>query len=316
MPLKIQQSYAGSGSESDAKTGRLYLVGTPIGNLEDMTFRAIRILKEAEWIAAEDTRQTRKLLTHYEIPGRVVSYHEHNKAESGPELIRKLLQGETVALVSDAGLPAISDPGADLARAAIEAGIPVIPVPGANAALSALIISGLSTESFKFVGFLPRIKKKRAEVLEGLKTEPATLIFYESPHRLEKMVQHMLELWGDRQIALVRELTKKYEEVARGKLSEIIPWLKERPPLGEYCVLAQGYDGIAAETETEWWKPLTIESHVEHYTCQGLSRKEALKQTAIDRNVPKREVYNQLIKKDIPGESGKPAKPHRDIKEI
>ncbi|WP_040953017.1 16S rRNA (cytidine(1402)-2'-O)-methyltransferase [Gorillibacterium massiliense] len=229
--MNIQKSFA------ESQRGTLYLVGTPIGNLEDMTFRAVRVLKEADLIAAEDTRQTRKLLSHYEISGRLVSYHEHNKAASGPELVRLMAEGQSVALVSDAGMPAISDPGYDLVRLAIAEGIPVVPVPGANAALAALITSGLATDRFLFVGFLPREKRKLQAELAALAGAPATLLFYESPHRVVKTLAAMQEAWGDRQAALVREITKRHEEAARGTLSELSRFLTENPPLGEYVIV-------------------------------------------------------------------------------
>ena len=215
--MNVQQSFKSSAAgEGTNNSGTLYLVGTPIGNLEDMTFRAVRTLKEVDLIAAEDTRQTRKLLTHYEISTRLVSYHEHNKEASGNELLRLLEEGQSIALVSDAGLPAISDPGADLVADAVKRSIAVVPIPGANAALSALIVSGLPTDRFLFVGFPPRDRKPLTAWLDRLYKENATIICYESPHRVAKTLAAMLEQWGDRPIAMVRELTKRHEEVARG----------------------------------------------------------------------------------------------------
>lgn len=189
-----------------------------------MTFRAVRTLREVDMIAAEDTRQTRKLLTHFEISTRLVSYHEHNKQASGNELLRLLEEGQQIALVSDAGLPAISDPGADIVRDAVEAGIAVVPIPGANAALSGLIISGLKTDRFSFVGFPPRDKKPLNSWLSDLKTQEGTLLMYESPHRVKKTLQAMLEVWGDRKMAMARELTKRHEEVAHGTIGECLEW--------------------------------------------------------------------------------------------
>ena len=207
----VQQSYADRGAGSP---GSLYLVATPIGNLEDMTYRAVRILQECDIIAAEDTRQSRKLLTHFEIPAKpLFSYHEHNKAASGPEIIRYIIEGKNVALVSDAGLPAISDPGSDLVSLAIEAGISVIPIPGANAALSALIVSGLPTERFTFIGFLPRERKDIVQQLQALQSAQGTLLFYESPHRVKKTLEILQEVLGNRKVTLARELTKRYEEL-------------------------------------------------------------------------------------------------------
>ncbi len=277
-------------------SGSLYLVATPIGNLEDMTFRAIRILREVDLIAAEDTRQTRKLLTHYEISTRTVSYHEHNKRASGPELIRMLSEGQSIALVSDAGLPAISDPGADLAMEAIANGIAVIPVPGANAALSALIMSGLPTERFLFAGFPPRERKPLLKWLEPMKAQTATLLFYESPHRLIKTLEGLLEAFGDRPASCVRELTKKHEEAVRGLLSECAAHFAQYPPLGEFCVVVKGLDEAEAEQQAiaeAWWAELDLAAHVEKYE-QQYDRKEAIKRTALDRGMPKRDVYNAV----------------------
>ncbi|MCR8636090.1 16S rRNA (cytidine(1402)-2'-O)-methyltransferase [Paenibacillus radicis (ex Xue et al. 2023)] len=290
--VKIQKSY-----HQDAGAGKLYLVGTPIGNLEDITFRAIRILKEVQWIAAEDTRQTRKLLTHFEISTRLISYHEHNKQASGPELIRIMQSGESIALVSDAGLPAICDPGADLVRQAVEAGIDVIPIPGANAALSALIISGLSTDRFTFLGFLPRDRKPLLQELQLLHSAKETLICYESPHRIMKTLEAMLEVWNpERQMCLIRELTKKYEEAARGTIQECYDLLLEQPPQGEYCIVVEGMTASENAASVAWWEAFGLEEHVEHYVTQGLDRKEAIKRAAADRQMPKRELYNFLHK--------------------
>lgn len=290
--MNVQKSF----QDAQPKRGILYLVATPIGNLEDMTFRAIRILKEVRCIAAEDTRQTRKLLNHFHISARLVSYHEYNKQASGPELIRMLLEGESIALVSDAGMPAISDPGYELVNLAIESEIAVVPIPGANAGLSALIVSGLPTERFLFNGFLPREKKKRTAALNKLKQVEETLIFYEAPHRVERTLEAMLQVWGDRSVALARELTKKYEEIIRAKLSECLAQLKDYPPQGEYCIIVQGRIIEEAGEEPTWWNTLTVEEHVEHYINQCGDRKEAMKLAAADRKVSKREIYNQLLK--------------------
>ncbi|MFD0962146.1 16S rRNA (cytidine(1402)-2'-O)-methyltransferase [Paenibacillus chungangensis] len=289
--MNIQKSFS-----SESSKGKLYLVGTPIGNLEDMTMRAIRILKEADLIAAEDTRQTRKLLTHFEISTRLVSYHEHNRNASGPELIRLMQDGKSIALVSDAGLPAISDPGAELVSEAVAADISVIPIPGANAALSALIISGLPTERFLFAGFPPREKKQLGKWLQGLTAHEATLILYESPHRLQRTLEAMREHMGNRSVALVRELTKRHEEALRGNLDECIAWLTEHSPLGEYCIIVEGMSKEQAArraNEELWWSELTIHEHVAHYEATT-NRKEAIKKTAVDRGLPKREVYNEV----------------------
>ncbi|NOU76593.1 16S rRNA (cytidine(1402)-2'-O)-methyltransferase [Paenibacillus sp. LMG 31458] len=295
MSLNVQKSYREDGSG----VGTLYLVATPIGNLEDMTFRAIRTLKEVSMIAAEDTRQTRKLLTHFEVATRLVSYHEHNKQASGPELVRLLLEGQSIALVSDAGLPAISDPGYDLVRMAVEQGVPVVPIPGANAALSALIASGLPTERFAFVGFLPREKKDQTKVLEGLQHVQDTLLFYESPHRVEKTLTRMAEVWGaERRVCLARELTKRYEEFLRGTIAECLEHLEQYPPQGEYCVIAEGASEKAArEAADGWWEAMSLGEHVEHYEQSGSDRKDALKLVASDRGLSKRDVYNALLER-------------------
>jgi 16S rRNA (cytidine1402-2'-O)-methyltransferase len=292
--LNIQKSYK---HDEESGAGKLYLVGTPIGNLEDMTFRAIRTLKEVQWIAAEDTRQTRKLLTHFEISTRLISYHEHNKHASGPELVRLLLAGQSVALVSDAGLPAICDPGADLVRQALDAGIGVIPIPGANAALTALIASGLSTERFTFLGFLPRDKKSLIQELKLLQQAKETLIFYESPHRIVNTLEVMGDVWNnERQMCMMRELTKKYEEAVRGTLRECYEYLQQQPPQGEYCIIVEGSTASEAAASVVWWESFTLEEHVEHYVTQGCDRKEAIKRAAADRRMPKRELYNYFHK--------------------
>ncbi len=292
--MQVQKSFEPNANGA----GTLYLVATPIGNLEDMTYRAIRTLRECELIAAEDTRQTRKLLTHFEIvPQKLFSYHEHNKAASGPELIRYIIEGKNLAIVSDAGLPAVSDPGSDLVKLAIEAGIAVVPVPGANAALSALIVSGLSTERFTFAGFLPRENKDRRLALESLGQLEGTLLFYESPHRVAKTIEAMLEAWGPRNAVLARELTKRHEEIARGTLEELLALLNEHPPLGEYCIAVEGESREQAqERKDSWWQELELAEHVAHYEEQeGLSRKDAMKKVAVDRGLSKRDVYNALL---------------------
>lgn len=291
--MNIQKSFS---EGVNGSSGSLYLVATPIGNLEDITYRAIRTLKEVKLIAAEDTRQTRKLLTHFEINTRIVSYHEHNKRASGPELIRLLLDGQSIALVSDAGLPAISDPGADLVKEAVENNIAVIPIPGANAALSALIMSGLPTERFLFAGFPPRERKSLTKWLQGFRAYQETLLFYESPHRISKTLDALMESLGDRSIACVRELTKRHEEAVRGRVSECIEWFAEHPPLGEFCIVVDGAGGAAVngqQSEEAWWSELDIQAHVAHYEEQ-YDRKEAIKKAALDRGLPKRDVYNEV----------------------
>lgn len=288
--MQIQRSF-----QSEDSSGKLYLVATPIGNLEDMTFRAVRILQEVDWIAAEDTRHTRKLLTHFDItPKQLVSYHEHNKQASGAEIIRVLQEGLDVALVSDAGLPAISDPGMELVQAAIAANIAVIPIPGANAALSALIMSGMPTVPFVFAGFLPRDKKKQLEQLEKLRSFSGTVIFYEAPHRLRKTLALIYEQWGDRPAVIVRELTKKHEEALRGSLAQCIDWYANQEVLGEICLLIEA-PGEHAEERSNWWAELSISEHVTAYEEQGMMRKEAMKKAASDRGVSKRDIYKAIL---------------------
>lgn len=273
--------------------GGLYLVPTPIGNLEDMTFRAINMLKEANLIAAEDTRQTKKLTNHFDIETPLVSYHEHNKQKVGQDLLEKMKAGTVIALVTDAGMPGISDPGEDLATLCIEEQIPVISLPGANAALTALVASGLSTASFTFVGFLPRGKKERKVELDRLKTYQETLIFYEAPHRLSQTLTALQETLGNRKVVLARELTKRFEEFKRGTLEEAAEWVKDASLKGEFCIVVEGFDGEVEDEQDTWWKALTDIQHVKHYVELGLTEKEAIKQTASDRKLVKRELYQQ-----------------------
>lgn len=278
--------------ENEGQKGILYLVPTPIGNLEDMSFRAIRILKEADLIAAEDTRNTKKLCNYFEIQTPVVSYHEHNKESSGEKLIQKVKEGMKIALVSDAGMPAISDPGYELVQAAVEQRITVVPLPGANAALTALIASGLSCQPFYFYGFLSRSKKEKKEELENLRKQKATLVFYESPHRMKETLAIMHEILGNRNIALCRELTKKFEEFIRGSLEEILEWSNQDEIRGEFCIIVEGADDQQIEEEISWWEPLSLEEHVNYYVkSKNMSSKDAIKQTAKDRGLNKREVY-------------------------
>jgi 16S rRNA (cytidine1402-2'-O)-methyltransferase len=286
--MNRQKSY-----EKNDATGTLYLVPTPIGNLEDMTFRAIRMLKEVNVIAAEDTRNTKKLANYFEISTPIVSYHEHNKERSGQQLVERLKNGEDVALVSDAGMPTISDPGIELVQQAIAEQIPVVPLPGANAALTALIASGIATQPFYFYGFLHRNKKEKREELDQLKNQKATLIFYEAPHRLKETLLLMKEVWDDRQIVLCRELTKKFEEFLRGTLTEAIEWASSEEVRGEFCIVVEGAKEGSSESEDEmWWTPLSIIEHVHAYIeNEQMSAKDAIKQVAKDRSMPKREVY-------------------------
>lgn len=277
-------------SNHESVEGILYLIPTPIGNLEDMTFRAIRLMKEADVIAAEDTRNTKKLCHYFEIDTPLVSYHEHNKELSGRQIVDRLMKGEKVALVSDAGTPCISDPGFEMVKAAIEKGISVIPLPGANAAITALIASGLPPQPFYFFGFLPRGKREE-KALERLKFQQGAILIYEAPHRLKETLQHMLDIWGNRKIVLSRELTKKYEEFLRGTIQEALDWTKTEEIRGEFCLVVEG-SREEKEEEPSWWAPLTIKDHVNQYISEkGIQAKEAIKLVAKDRKVPKREIY-------------------------
>ncbi len=281
-----QKSYKNDG-------GLLYLVPTPIGNLEDMSFRAVRILKEADIIAAEDTRNTKKLCNHFEITTPIVSYHEHNKEASGRKLIETLQSGKTVALVSDAGMPTIADPGYELVVAAVENRLPVVPLPGANAALTALIASGLPTHPFYFYGFLNRQKKEKKKELEALKYISGTVLLYESPHRLKETLQLIKDILGDRNISLCRELTKIYEEFIRGTIDEVIDWANTDEIRGEFCIVIEKGEAVEASDE-QWWTSLSIVEHVNHYIeVDDLQAKDAIKRTAVDRSMPKREVYQE-----------------------
>ena len=273
--------------------GILYLVPTPIGNLEDMSYRAIRILKEVDYIAAEDTRNSKKLTSYFEIETPLMSYHEHNKESSGWKIINLLKEGAKVALISDAGLPTISDPGYELVSAAIEEQLTVVPLPGANAALTALIASGLPTKNFYFFGFLERQKKEKRKQLEELKNIPTTIILYEAPHRLKETLLLIHEVMGNRKMALCRELTKKYEEFIRGTASELIEWANEDVVRGEFCLIIEGGSLLPNQESTAWWEELSVEEHVKHYiSVKGVPTKEAIKQTAKDRNMMKRDVYH------------------------
>lgn len=273
------------------KYGTLYLCATPIGNLEDMTPRALRILQEADLIAAEDTRHTLQLLNHFDIKGRLVRYDEHSKEKQGAYLLEQLLEGKSIALVSDAGFPGIADPGEALAHDAIAQGVRVVPVPGANAALCALIASGLPTYPFFFGGFLPKSKRNRREQLELWQHIPATMILYEAPHRIVEVLKDILACWGDRPLAAARELTKLHEEFYRGTVSGCLSWLEENSPRGEFCLVLGAGDGKAA-TEEQQLEPL---DEVRRLMAEGVDKKSALAQVAKKRKIPKRELYNQLI---------------------
>lgn len=274
--------------------GTLYLCATPIGNLEDMTYRAVRMLGEVPLIAAEDTRHTRQLLTHFDIHTKLTSYHEHNKFTKGPELIDWLLSGHDLICVSDAGLPGICDPGSHLAQLAIEAGIRVSPLPGCNAGLSALICSGLDTTRFTFVGFLPKTSKKQQEVLAEVREHRETLIFYEAPHHLKGTLRQLVSgLGGSRRAAFGRELTKKFEEFRRGTLQQLLDFYETHEPRGEYVLIVEGFSG---ETEAE--RADSSEDPVElcqQFMANGLSKKEAMRETAKKLGISRRDVYAALL---------------------
>jgi 16S rRNA (cytidine1402-2'-O)-methyltransferase len=270
--------------------GRLYVVATPIGNLEDMTYRAVRVLREADVVACEDTRQTRKLLEHYEIRKPTLSYHEHNEAERAAELVERLRQGAVIALVSDAGMPLISDPGYRVVRAAVDAGIPVQPVPGPSAAMAALSASGLPTDSFRFCGFLPAKAGQRRKALELLADEPATLIFYEAPHRVLEALEDVEAVMGPRPVVVARELTKIHEEFLRGTATEIRAQLAGRDAVkGEFTLLI----GKATAPPPD---DTPVEQAVEALVSEGMGRMDAIKAVARRRGLSKREVYGMVMK--------------------
>ena len=278
------------------KVGELYLVATPIGNLGDITLRGIEILKSADLIAAEDTRQTLKLLNHFEIKKPLISYHEHNKKEAGQKLISKLKEGQRIALVSDAGTPGVSDPGEDIVSLCIEEGIDVFACPGPVAGIYALTVSGLPTDKFVFEGFIEREGKKRREDLSRIKSETKTMILYEAPHRLQKTLSDLYEAIGNRKIAICRELTKKHEEILRLSLSEAINHYREKSPKGEYVLILQGLTKEEIEKEKEEkYEHLSIKDHILEYIDKGNSKKEAIKLVAKERNIPKSDVYKESL---------------------
>lgn len=276
--------------------GTLYLCATPIGNLEDMTFRVIRTLKEVDMIAAEDTRNSIKLLNHFEIKTPMTSYHEYNKIEKGHKLVQMLLEGKNLALITDAGTPGISDPGEELVQMCYEAGVPVTSLPGAAACITALTLSGLSTRRFAFEAFLPPDKKERQQVLEELKNDTRTVICYEAPHRLVKTLKELLEALGNRRITICRELTKKHETAWQTHIAEACEYYQENAPKGECVLVIEGRsrEELKAE-EQEQWEQMPLEAHMEHYESQGMDHKSAMKQVAKDRGVSKRDIYRMLL---------------------
>lgn len=279
--------------------GTLYLCATPIGNLEDMTFRAVRILKEVDVIAAEDTRNSVKLLNHFDIHTPMTSYHEFNKIDKGQYLVKRLLEGKNIALITDAGMPGISDPGEELVRMCRDAGVPVTAVPGACACVTALVISGRPTRRFCFEAFLPTDKKERRAVLEELKTETRTSIIYEAPHRLVKTLQELLNELGDRKITVCKELTKKHETGFETTLKEAVPYYEQNEPRGEYVLVLEGCSRQQMEQEAQdAWKEMSLGDHMKLYEEQGMNRKDAMKQVAKDRGVGKREIYQALLEEE------------------
>lgn len=279
------------------ETGTLYLCATPIGNLEDITLRVLKTLQEVDLIAAEDTRNTLKLLNHFDIHKPMTSYHEHNKFEKADELIAHLLRGENIAVVTDAGTPAISDPGEVLAAKCLEQGIRVTSLPGACALITGLTMSGMPARRFCFEGFLPTDKKERGRVLSQLGEEERTTILYEAPHHLKATLKELYEALGNRRVVLCRELTKKFEEARPFFLEEALEYYRDNEPRGEYVLVVGGADPAEKKKqEEEVWKTMSVEEHMAYYESQGTDRKEAMKLVAKDRGVPKREIYRALIK--------------------
>ena len=279
-------------TEKEVISQTLYVVATPIGNLSDITERGKRILSEVDFIAAEDTRISGKLMNLYGIKKPLVNYFEHNKAEMGEKIVARLLGGESCAIVTDAGTPAISDPGEDLSRLCHEKGIRVVPVPGCSAAITALSASGMPSRRFTFEGFLPREKKEQKELLDELQGERRTMIFYEAPHRLKKTLDTLLEAFGDREICLAREITKLNEEIIRTTLSDAVQIYTQKEPRGEYVIIIAGTANVNSDC---FWKCMSINEHVEFYISGGLSKMDAIKKTAKDRGVPKNEIYKEMI---------------------
>ena len=278
--------------------GKLYLCATPIGNLEDITYRVLRTLKEVDLIAAEDTRNSIKLLNHFEIKTPMTSYHEYNKIEKAYQLADKLREGKNIALITDAGTPGISDPGEDIVRICYEEGIPVTSLPGAAACITALTMSGLPTRRFAFEAFLPKDKKEHQAVLEELKTETRTIIIYEAPHHLVRTLQELHDtLGGDRRLTICRELTKRHEEKLQMTLADSLSYYEVNEPRGEYVLIIAGRSREEMKKEEQaGWEALSLEEHMAHYESQGIDRKEAMKRVAKDRGVSKRDIYQALLK--------------------
>ena len=280
------------------KTGTLYLCATPIGNLEDITYRVLRTLKEVDLIAAEDTRNSIRLLNHFEIKTPMTSYHEYNKIDKAYQLVAKMREGKNIALITDAGTPGISDPGEDIVRICYEEGIPVTSLPGAAACITALTMSGLPTRRFAFEAFLPKDKKEHQAVLEELKTETRTIIIYEAPHHLVHTLQELSDtLGGDRRLTICRELTKRHEEKLQMTLADSLSYYEVNEPRGEYVLIIAGRSREEMKNEEQaGWEALSLEEHMAHYESQGIDRKEAMKRVAKDRGVSKRDIYQALLK--------------------
>lgn len=280
------------------RTGTLYLCATPIGNLEDITYRVLRTLKEVDLIAAEDTRNSIRLLNHFEIKTPMTSYHEYNKIDKAYQLVAKMREGKNIALITDAGTPGISDPGEDIVRICYEEGIPVTSLPGAAACITALTMSGLPTRRFAFEAFLPKDKKEHQAVLEELKTETRTIIIYEAPHHLVRTLQELHDtLGGDRRLTICRELTKRHEEKMQTTFADSMAYYEVNEPRGEYVLIIAGRSREEMKKEEQaGWEALSLEEHMAHYESQGIDRKEAMKRVAKDRGVSKRDIYQALLK--------------------
>lgn len=277
--------------------GKLYLCATPIGNLEDITYRVVRTLNEVDLIGAEDTRNSIKLLNHFDIKTPMTSYHEFNKYDKAKQLVEMMKEGKNIAIITDAGTPGISDPGEEVVRQCFEAGIQVTSLPGPAACITALTMSGQKTRRFCFEAFLPKDKKEKVAVLEELKNETRTIIIYEAPHRLARTLKELRETLGNRQLTLCKELTKKYEEADKTTIDQAIEKYNEKEPRGEYVLVIEGKSQEEIQEENKQkWESMTIEEHMEYYISQGNDKKSAMKLVAKDRGVSKRDIYNQLIK--------------------
>jgi 16S rRNA (cytidine1402-2'-O)-methyltransferase len=292
----ISTAISGQREDKIAMAGTLYLCATPIGNLEDITLRVLRTLKEVDLIAAEDTRHSIKLLNHFEISTPMTSYHEYNKIEKGRYLIGLLKEGQNIALITDAGTPGISDPGEELVKMAYEDGIIVTSLPGPSAVITGLTLSGLPTRRFAFEAFLPSDKKEKQRILKELKMETRTIVLYEAPHRLLKTLRELEENLGNRKVTVIRELTKKHETALLTSLSEAVKYYEAEEPKGECLVVLEGLKvEELAEREREKYEMLTLEEHMKLYLDKGMDKKEAMKAVAADRGVSKREIYQQLL---------------------